>query len=641
MISSFREFSRSKWAVALFVLIMISFVIVGARMDVFSNLGPKHVIDAGERTMDEATFRSSMDRVRANLQEQAGRPVTIEDMVAENIHTRFLESQTQQLGFLNWAWKAGVRPGQALIIKQIRQIPAFFNSVTGQFDQEQYQQALAQQNVTAAQLEQDLRDQYVIEHFGAAVFAGARVPRVYGALLAGQAFESRDGRWFEVTQAMAGTAPQPTDAQLTAFINENAARLRSPELRIASVVLFTPDEAARTAPISEQRIQERFEFKKATLGQPERRTFVTLTAPNREIAARIAAALRAGQTPENVGRANSLQPATFTDQPRSAVGDQAVAAAVFGLQNNQVSDPIQAGVGFAVAKVTGIQPGQEATLDNARQGLIQELREEDAKGATYGKVEAYEKARSEGRNLADAARQVGARIVQLPPFTQDGKLPNGQALNAPPQIFETAWGLSKGGESDVVDAGQGQYFAVRVDDVRPAALPTLNEVRAPLTTEWLRRENLKRITARANELAGRVRAGEDIAAVARSANATLTVRTGVVRNPETTQALGQGLIQGLFGQGKGQVFVQPASETAVAVGRVDEVRAASPAIAGPLAEQVRPRITSELVQAMVEGSLTAGAASSKAKNDPAAARRALGLSDQATPTSPATTPAAK
>ena len=641
MISSFRDFSRSKWAIGLFVLIMISFVIVGARMDVFSNLGPKHVIDAGDRTMDEATFRSSMDRVRANLQEQAGRPVTIEDMVAENIHTRFLESQTQQLGFLNWAWKAGVRPGQALIIKQIRQIPAFFNSVTGQFDQEQYQQALAQQNVTAAQLEQDLRDQYVIEHFGAAVFAGARVPRVYGALLAGQAFETRDGRWFEVTQAMAGAAPNPTDAQLTAFINENAARLRSPELRIASVVLFTPDEAARTAPISEQRIQERFEFKKATLGQPERRTFVTLTAPNREIATRIAAALRAGQTPENVGRANSLQPATFTDQPRAAVGDQAVAAAVFGLQNNQVSDPIQAGVGFAVAKVTGIQPGQEATLDNARQGLIQELREEDAKGATYAKVEAYEKARSEGRNLADAARQVGARIVQLPPFTQDGKLPNGQALNAPPQIFETAWDLGKGGESDVVDAGQGQYFAVRVDDVRPAALPSLNEVRAPLTTEWLRRENLKRITAKANELAGRVRAGEDIAAVARSANAPLTTRTGVVRNPETTQALGQGLLQGLFGQGKGQVFVQPASETAVAVGRVDDVRAASPAIAGPLAEQVRPRLTSELVQSMVESSLTAGAARSKAKNDPAAARRALGLSDQATPAAPATTPAAK
>ena len=127
MITAFRAFSRSKWAAALLVLIAISFVIVGARMDVFANLGPKHVIDAGDRSMNEAEFSAAFGRVRENIQQQAGRPVTNEDLIAENIHVRFLESQTEQLGFLNWAWKAGIRPGKELIVKQIRQIPAFFN----------------------------------------------------------------------------------------------------------------------------------------------------------------------------------------------------------------------------------------------------------------------------------------------------------------------------------------------------------------------------------------------------------------------------------------------------------------------------------------------------------------------------------
>ena len=58
MITAFRALSRSKWAAALLVLIAVSFVIVGARMDVFANLGPKHVIDAGSRTMNEAEFRA-------------------------------------------------------------------------------------------------------------------------------------------------------------------------------------------------------------------------------------------------------------------------------------------------------------------------------------------------------------------------------------------------------------------------------------------------------------------------------------------------------------------------------------------------------------------------------------------------------
>lgn len=635
MITAFRAFSRSKWAAALLTLIAISFVIVGARMDVFANLGPKHVIDAGNRSMNELEFKTAFDQVRERLQQEAGRPLTNQDLIAENIHIRFLDSQTQQLGFLNWAWKAGIRPGKELIVKQIRQIPAFFNSVTGQFDQEAYQNALAQQNLTPAMLEQDLRDQYAISHVGSAVFAGARVPRIYGALLAASAFETRDGRWFEVTPAMAGQVAAPTDAQLNAFIQENAERLRAPEFRMVSVVLFTPERNA-AAPVSEDRIRERFEFKKDSLGKPETRTFVTLTAPNRETAQKIAAALRSGQSPADAGRANNVTPAVFNAAPRTAVGDAATAGAVFGLQVNQVSDPVQAGVGFAVAKVTAIQPGQPATLENSREQIVQELREEDVKTQTYAKVEKYEAARQAGKNLADAAQAAGGRVVDLPPFTKEGKLPNGQALNAPPQIFEQAWALSKGGESDVIDAGQGQYFAVRVNDIRPSSLPTLAEVREPLAQQWIQRETLRKLSAKAEELAGRVRGGEDITAVARSVNAPLTVRTGVVRDQASQQALGQGVLQGLFGQTKGQVFSQPAAQTGYVVGRVDNVHAANPAVAGPLAEQVRPRLTQELVQAMADSVVTAGATRSKAKNDPAMALSALGISSSAqAPAAPA------
>ena len=639
MISAFRKFAKSPWAAGLFALLILSFAFTASQTDVFASMGPKHVVSAGDRSVDSAQFRADFERVRTNLQEQAGRPVTIQDLVNENIHVRFLDSQTQRLGFLAWAWNAGIRPGKDLIVKQIRQIPQFFNQVTGQFDQAAYEQALAAQNATPAQLEQEFRDQYVTEHFGAAVFAGARVPRVYGALLAGNALETRDGRWFTVTQEMAGRAPAPTDAQLTAFMNENAEQIRQPEFRQVSLVVFSPDASSRTAEISDARINERFEFRRAALSEPEKRTFVTLTASSRAVADRIAAALRAGQAPADGGRANNVEPSNYTDTPQTALGDRAVGAAVFGLTAGQVSDPVQGSVGFTVARVTAVTPGRPATLEGSREAIIAELRQEDAQAQTYAKVEAYERARQEGKSLTEAAEQVGARLIQLPPFTQDGKLPNGQPLNAPPQIFSTAWGLSKDGESEVVDAGQGQYFAVRVNEIRPAALPPLAEVREPLAAQWTARENARRLQTKAEELAGRVRAGQDIAAVASSAGASVSTHTGVQRNREAQEALGQGVLQGLFGQGRGQVFSQPQSNTAFVVGRVDAIHAAVPALAAPLAEQARPRITQELVQALIQASFDAGAARVKAKNDPAQARLALGLSAEdtgpATPAQPA------
>lgn len=632
MISLFRDFAKSKWAAGLFALIILSFLIVGAQSDVFSNLGPRHVIDAGDRSVDSVRFRGDFERERASLQEEAGRPVSFDDMVAENLHTRYLEVHTQRLGFLDWAWKAGIRPGKELIFKEIRRIPAFFNQITGQFDQDLYEQALAQQNLTSEMLEQDLRDQYIISQFSAGVFAGARVPRIYGALLAGQALETRDGKWFTLTPAMVGATPAPTEEQLTAFIKENEAQLRMPEFRTASIVLFTPGANESLPAVSEERINERFEFKKDSLSQPERRTFVTLTVPTRAAADQIAADLRAGKAVSEVATANKIQAVPYRDTPRSAVGDPAIATGVFDLNANQVSDPIQGRVGFTVAQVTGISAAAPATLANVRPQLLAELRAEDVKAAAYAKVEKFEAARNEGKSIADAAAAAGARIITLPPFTKEGQMANGQPLNAPRQVLDTTYTLSKGGESDLIDAGEGQYFAVRLDDIRPSALPELAEIRQPLTQMWMQRETQRRISTKAEELAQRVRGGEAIATVAASVNAPLVTRTGVQQSQDSQAELGDAVLRGLFGQGKGQVF-SGAGQNGYVIGQVDAITPADPAVAAPLVEQIRPRLTQDLANGLAQQAVISGAARTKATNDPAAALNALGI-DPATASAP-------
>lgn len=641
MITLFRNFAKSKWAAGLFALLILSFLIVGAQSDVFSSFGPKHVIDAGDRSVDAQRFRADFERVRGNLQEQAGRPVSFEDMVKENIHVQFLESRTQQLGFLAWAWDAGIRPGKELVLKEIRRIPAFFNQVSGQFDQDMYEQALAQQGMTSEMLEQDLRDQYVASQFGAGVFAGARVPRIYGALLAGQAMETRDGRWFTVTPAMVGQAPAPTDAQLTAFINENAAQFRRPEFRKVSLVLFTPGPNDPRPAVTEEEIQKRYEFRKDSLNAPEKRTFVVLTVPTKAAADKIAADLRAGKTPAEVAAANRIQPGDYAGTPKAALGDPAVADAVFAAAAGSVTNPVQGRLGFSVAKIASIEAAKPVTLAEARPALVQELQLEAVKKVAYERVEAFEKARTEGKNLADAATAAGARIISMPAFTQQGQLENGQPFNAPRQIIDTAYGLSKGGESDLITAAEGQYFALRLDDIAPAALPDLKEFRAPLAQAWTQRENARRLSTKAEELAERVRKGEDIAKVAASAGAQLNTRAGVQQNREAQEQLGEGVLRGLFGQGKGQVFTGQ-GQAGFIVGSVDGVHPASPALAAPLVEQVRPRLTQELANAMVEQSFSAGAARVKAKNDPAAALTALGVETApAAPAAPAPAPAKK
>lgn len=635
MLTAFRNFAKSPWAIGLLVLLALGLLITGGtQMDVLANLGPKHVISAGDRSVDAPEFRADMERIRASAQEQSGQAVSFEQLVGEGGQlVQYLRQRSQQLGFMAWAWDAGVRPGKELVLRQIRQAPGFFDSVTGRFSEEQYRSVLAENNATPEIFEEQLRDEVVTRHFGAAMGAGARLPRVYGAVLANQAMETRDGRWFTVTQAMAGRAPTPTDAQLTAFMNQNAARLRQPEFRSGTLVLFD-NPADASGAISDERIQERFEFRREALSRPERRTFVTLTAPTRAAAERIAAALRAGQAPDAVGQANNLQPARYEDTPRSAVSDPAVAAAVFGLAEGQVSDPVQARVGFVVARVTGVTPGQAVTLPEVRDQVVQELRQEDARAAVFERVEAYDKARQEGKSLEAAVAEVGARTLQIPLVTREGRSQEQPGFTAPPQLLDAMWSLGANAVSEVVEAGGGQYFVVRVDRIVPPALPSLSEpgVRAQVAAAWTARENARLLNTRVEALASRIRRGEDLAAVAASVGANVTTATGVSRQD---QARGQGVLAGLFTAGRNEVFSQQQSEDSFVIGRTDRITPPNPTLAARMAEQFRARMAPDSLSALGETAVVAAAERVGAEYDEAEARRALGLE-----TAPAAAPAA-
>jgi peptidyl-prolyl cis-trans isomerase D len=634
MITAFRKFAKSKWAAGLLVLLCLGLLVTGGSQmpDLLASFGPKHVISAGERSIDGPEFRGDMDRVRNQAQEQAGRPLSFEELIGGGQLAAYLAQQSQRLGFMSWAESAGIRPGKELVLRQIRQIPAFFDSVTGRFDETAYVTALQRNNATPQRFEREMRDDIVTRHYGSAIGAGARLPRIYGAVLANQAMETRDGRWFAVTQAMAGTAAAPTDDQLNTFIRQNPTEYRLPEFRSASLVLFdTPADGQ--GEISDAKIEERFNFRRDALSQPETRTFVTLTAPNKATADRIAAALRAGQDPGAVGQANNLQPTGFTDRPRSSVTDPAVAAAVFGMTENQVSDPVQARVGFVVAKLTGIKPGRPSTLADVRAQIIEELRQEERRAAVYRRVEAYDKARKEGKTLEAAVAEVGARVIPVPAVTQDGRSMTQPNFRAPPQLLEAMWKLGRNGESEVLEVGQGEYFVVRVNEITPPALVSLNSpgVRASLTANWIARENNRLLNARANALAARVRGGEDIAAVARSAGATLQTGAGISAQD---QARGQGVVGGLFSTPRGQIFSQQQTADSFVIGRTDAITAPNATLASGNAEQFRQRMAGDNLNALGETAIKAAAVRAGASFSEPQARVAMGLPEVA-PAAPA------
>ena len=626
MLTFLRKFAKSPAAVILFGLLLISFAVFGIS-DVFQ-AGPVRdaVVQAGSRSVSAAQFKQTFDNYRRQLEQQnQGQPVTQEEAVAQGLDRRLVENTAYTESFAALVAKLGLRPSDEQVVEEIRKSATFFDPISGRFDRAIYQQRLQENGLAEAQFETLLRDDIAQNQLVSALAAGLTAPRVYAAVLSTVAREGRNIQWFAVQPGMVPAVTPPTDAQLEAFIKANASSFTKPETRNITIAAFSASAIAPTIQINQADVQKRFDFEKDSLSTPEKRTVIQIPAKTPAAAADAVTRLRRGEDPAAVARAGGVQPVIYTDAPRTAVNDRVVAETAFAMAEGEVRGPIQGSLGLAVVKVEKITPGVEATLEGARDRIEAEVRRDAAIEQVYEQVKKYEEARSGGANLADAAKTAGATLITVPmPITAQGATIDGQRGNFPPPMLKAAFELPQGGESEVQDAGQGEYYAVRVDKVNPSALITLDEARPMATQGYIMSELGKRMTAKGEELAARIRKGEAVDAVGRTIGAA-PMRASDVRRDGAGQTLTPAVLSAVFGAKAGETVVVQDEQMGVVVAKVDGVVAGDPAELAPEVAQQTLALRTTLFNDLGYAARNAARDTIKPKVDYNRARAALGL----------------
>ena len=627
MLARIRAFAKSWVALVLLGLLIVSFAIFGIT-DVFQPTRGDWVIQAGKRTVSATEFKSVFDNYREQAGQQAGRPIPVDVAVEQGLHTRILDELAAGQAFAELLTRLGLRPADQLVTEQIRQFQGFFSPVTGAFDRETYIGELARNGLTPERFESELRDNVAQQHFVSGVVAGLQAPKAFGAAAAAFESEMRDVSLALVHPGLVERPAPPTDAQLNAFLRENATALRRPELRALTVVRFNAADLARTAVVDPAEVQRQFDFRRESLSQPERRSFVQIPAPDQAAAAQVAARLSAGEDPAAVARSIQRDPVPFNNTPRSAVTDPGLAQAAFGLPAGGVSAPVQGRLGWSVIKVLAITPAVPATLEAVRPQIEAELRAAAAEQQVDAAVQRYEEAHSAGANLVEAARQAGVQTLSLAPVSKDGRGGAGAQIALEPALLQLAFETAQGAETDIQELAPGQYAAVRVDRILPPTLPALEEVRAPLANAWLARELRTRVQARAEAMAGTVRKGGTVQAAATAIKAPFLQLPGVSRagGGQTPPEV----IQPAFAAKRGEVFTTefintPQGALGVGVGRVEAVRFPPlPQMAATIAPR-RQGLSQELLQDIGEMVRAAARQAMKVRTDPDRALAALGV----------------
>lgn len=633
MLTAIRNFAKSWVAAVLIGLLIVSFAVFGIN-DVFQGNARDAVIQAGDRVVSSADFRREFDAQKRRIEQQAGQPVPIELAVERGFDKQVLQLMAAREAFAALLSKIGLKPSDKLVVEEIAKIPAFFDPVSGRFDKTAYERQLAEGGFTTEQFEQMARDDIAGQMALTGIVAGVRAPRAMSALNALYGLESRDIAFFSVGPGSVEAPGAPTEAQLQAFMRENAAQLTRPEFRILTVVRFSPALAgAGAVAIDEAELKKRYDFRKDTLSTPETRTVVQIPAKDAATAQQVAARLQRGEDPAAVAKSLGVDLITYDNRPQTAIPDRGVAAAAFRMQAGQVA-PVQSELGAQVVKVVSVTPGRVVTLEEARPALEAEMRRDAAVEKVLALTNAYEEAHTAGGTLAEAAQKAGVPTMTLGPVSQAGRDQQNQPVAGLNQkLMDTAFALPAGGESDLVEVSEGEYFAVRVERVIPPALPPLDAaLRAELSRVWTGRETLRRMQTRADALAERIRKGETVEAVAASTGAQVRRVAGLSRQSAgQNRELSRELLGQAFAVKPGEAFTARDVQFALLVGKLEAVRPGDPAMIAQVTEFGRDQMTMELFRELEESARAAARQSMKVRIDETRARAALGLETTETP----------
>jgi peptidyl-prolyl cis-trans isomerase D len=288
---------------------------------------------------------------------------------------------------------------------------------------------------------------------------------------------------------------------------------------------------------------------------------------------------------------------------------------------------VQGDLGLQVVRVDAVTPGHTVTLEEIKPALENEIRHDAALSKIDQMTQVYDDAHGKGATLTEAAQKAGVTPVVMPPIAKQGLDQQGKPVaGINPKVLETAFTLPAGGESELIDAGNGEYFAVRVDKIIPPAVPQLAEVKPELTRAWMQRDLVVRLKAKADELAARVKKGETLEAVAASAKLHVVPVSGLSRqSAQQRQDLSPEIMAQMFNGKPGDVFTATDPRVGYVVGKIGQLHEADLATMARAADQTRQQMSMAFVRELQQGAMGYARQKVKTTIDAARAQAALGV----------------
>lgn len=525
MIQLFRRFFSSKLGLGITLAFLGLIALAFASMDV-SGTATFGGVSGGDRVAvvgGEKIGTAELNRRAQNALEgvrQQNPTLSMQAFVQQGGLEGVLDRLIDRLAINEYAQKFGLRAGDNLINSEILQIPAF-RGPDGNFSQEVYQAALNQQSLTDAMLRGDLRSSMLEQQLLDPATVGAHLPsklaRQYAALLR----ERRQGSIALIPSAAFAPKGDPSAEQLNTFYNANRSRYIRPERRTIRYASFGVAAIDDSVAPTDAEIAARYNRDAAQYAAQESRTLTQLIVPTEDAAKAIRQRVTAGASLESVAREAGFSTSQVGPVAKTAFASSAssaVANAAFAAERGSIAAPARSGLGWHVVRVDRIDSTPARSLAAVTPEIRAALLEEKRAQALADLSARVEDQIDDGAPLSEIAQELGIQINTTPPLTADGRVYGEQGRGAPEALqgaVSTAFQMDEG-VPQLAEVERGTTFLIfETAEITPSATAPLGEIKEQVTTQWRLSEGARLAKAAADRILKRLGGETTLAAAIR------------------------------------------------------------------------------------------------------------------------------
>ena len=582
-----------------------AFLIVGLAgfgiSNVLLDFGTATVARVGDEEISSLAFQRAYNDDLNNFARQYGQVPTPEQALAFGVPSNTLSRLAADAAINRLGASMGLGVSEDRLGKMLPEDPTFAGTL-GQFDPSSFSETLRRSGFTEAEYFDIQTKAARRQQMFAGLFADSPAPTAAEELFNRFTGDTRTIDYIVLNSQSLLPVEDPTDDELASYLSENQANFRTPEYRNIDLLVLTIESLAATQEVTNEEIAAEYERTKASRVRVETRTIVQapLTAEQRTT---FESGLASGRDFNDLVAESGVTLTELGSLTRTQITDTALADAAFSLEPGQFA--VIPGIGGSRAiSVTHIEPGGDVTLDEVRDEISQQLRNQKARSAYLDILDQIEELRAAFQPLGQIAERFGLPVQQVKLTAAGTELSAVPAIAADgrSRVATAVFAATEDKLSPTVAFSANNNLWFDLTSIEPARDETLDEVSDEVAAAIVAQRTAEAMTAEVESVLERLKAGEAFPDVALSINQFPSLSQPLTRSGDGTRVLNQDVASAAFGGGEGHFGSAVNGDGDHVVFQVVEIQSGTES--EPAAAQARAFVTDSTRQSLYTDFIT-------------------------------------